>query len=252
MSTSTHTIAHVVCTLVNVIPHPDTVCLLCLLLIIPLSATLLFSPHLFVSCAIGLVAFKVLGGRFWGVSPSSYTHLGSFARFSIPAGDGYATAAERAILEKIGDRWGCHTCGSKMWFREGIRFHGDHVPPRAVADQMNKRMWRKVLGIKTKFRFYPQCVDCSNVQGKILGQATRRLRDLNQNVNLAFAGGGRLSCFHGFRTRLNHLAGGVVSASTILGATRKDVEDEGRSRLQSFQERLENGLLRYAPGRRRW
>jgi hypothetical protein len=31
--------------------------------------------HDFRVCALGLIAFKLLGGRFWAISPSSYTHL---------------------------------------------------------------------------------------------------------------------------------------------------------------------------------
>lgn len=131
-----------------------------------------------------------------------------------------------------------------MWFRQGIAFHGDHMPPKIVADQMNKRLWRRILGIKTQYRFFPQCVDCSNIQGQVLGKASRRLKDFGRWVqpNLAFAGGGRAAYYHGFRMRLNHLAGGIVAALTISGATKEDIDDEGAARLQKLQETGEDIL----------
>mmetsp|Transcript_12061 Transcript_12061/g.17469 ORF Transcript_12061/g.17469 Transcript_12061/m.17469 type:complete len:194 (+) Transcript_12061:228-809(+) len=46
-------------------------------------------------CCVGFVTFKLLGGRFWAVAPSSYTNLGSFARGSLKATMDYATKTER-------------------------------------------------------------------------------------------------------------------------------------------------------------
>ena len=72
---------------------------------------------------IGLIAFKGLGGRFWSVSPSSFTHLGSFARTinSIPATESYATLQQRTAIGKLGKVLGCHTCGDRMYMKTGLK-----------------------------------------------------------------------------------------------------------------------------------
>jgi hypothetical protein len=78
-------------------------------------------------CCLGLLTFKLLGGRFWSVAPSSYVHLGSFARprlFSLKASPDYATDAQRLAMQRMGRLAGCHTCGTRMLFQRP-RFHGD-------------------------------------------------------------------------------------------------------------------------------
>lgn len=167
-------------------------------------------------CTVGLVTFKLLGGRFWSISPSSYTSLGSFARFSIPASENYATQFQRQQIERIGSLWGCHTCGNRAVFqlKGNVKFHADHIPPISVAKQMNSRLWRRLFHIQVKHRFYPQCVKCSNEQGGILRQATSALQT-NPKINLWKAGAGSLACFHGNRFRLFHFAGAVIAAITV-------------------------------------
>ncbi len=75
---------------------------------------------------VGLIAFKGLGGRFWSISPSSYTHLGSFARrrYSLPATDAYATKPERSLIQLFGKKTGCHTCGDRMIGKPGLKHSG--------------------------------------------------------------------------------------------------------------------------------
>lgn len=187
-----------------------------------------------------MVSFKLLGGRFWAVAPSSYTHLGSFARFSLPATERYATSSQRAALERLG-RWvGCHTCGSHMLFRKAPRFHGDHMPPKAVAQQMNNNWFRRLTGCKVKFRFYPQCVDCSNIQGSILSSASNDLRAASfwNRPNLKRVGGGKLARFHGLRFRPFHLAGAVIAAVTVVDATDADIAQGNRRRFRHLQEQV--------------
>lgn len=121
-------------------------------------------------------------------------------------------------------------------FRGGApKFHGDHMPPRAVAQQVNQRLWRRITGSKVKFRFYPQCVDCSSVQGGILSGAVG-----NNSPHLAGAGGGKLAKFHGFRFRPFHLAGGVIAAVTVLEATDSDIAQGNRRRFREMQNQLES------------
>jgi hypothetical protein len=78
-------------------------------------------------CCLGLLTFKLLGGRFWSVAPSSYVHHGSYARprmFSLPAKLDYASETQRRALQRMGRLAGCHTCGTRMLFQRP-RFNGD-------------------------------------------------------------------------------------------------------------------------------
>lgn len=192
-------------------------------------------------CAIGLTVFKLLGGRFWAIAPSSFTNLGSFSRWSIPCGERYATTSQRALIEKMGRRWGCHTCGSRMLFsRFGKnKFVGDHMPPKSVADQMNKSFLRRMNILpEVSFRFYPQCVNCSNTQGSILSRASHDmskstlLPSWRKAVNLEKAGGGRAAHFHGLRFRVNNLTGGILAGVTVVGATKSEVSKGNKKRFE--------------------
>lgn len=195
------------------------------------------------SCCVGLLAFKLLGGRFWAIAPSSYTHVGSFARTyaSIPATERYATSMERTTIERFGRIFGCHTCGSRMilpsfnFFNPlskitttsttttAVRFVGDHMPPKSVAEQLNSRWYRKMFGRKVQYRFYPQCITCSSKQGSILSKATDELRRRtipgSRIPDLSQAGGGSNAYFHGLRIRINHFTGGIVSAVAVVGTS---------------------------------
>ena len=74
-----------------------------------------------------------------------------------------------------------------MLFRRSntaVKFVSDHMPPKAVAEQMNERWYRKVLGLQVPYRFYPQCINCSTKQGSILSQATQELRKYHQSSSL--------------------------------------------------------------------
>mmetsp|Transcript_23922 Transcript_23922/g.70603 ORF Transcript_23922/g.70603 Transcript_23922/m.70603 type:complete len:189 (+) Transcript_23922:802-1368(+) len=171
----------------------------------------------------------------------------------------YGTAKERAAIERLGRSFGCHTCGSRMIFSRlpgssAVRFHADHMPPKAVAEQMNRRWYRQALGQTVRQRFYPQCVSCSNEQGGILSSASNELRkhmasrNWMQRImggaagvapNLKGAGGGRAAYFHGFSPRMHHIAGGVVAAVTVWDAEEEDVLDGNTRRF----ERLEDALM---------
>lgn len=158
-----------------------------------------------------------MGGRFWAVSPSSYTHIGSFARSSLPATRRYASSAQRLAIETLGSRHGCHTCGKRFGLNVKVpfslappsnlsgglvKFHADHMPPNVITDRLNGIWYRKALKWKVAQRFYPQCVGCSNFQGGFLSQqGNRRLFFQRQP-----------SYFHGLQFRLNHLTGSVFTA----------------------------------------
>ena len=108
----------------------------------------------------GTACFVLLGGRFWALSPSSFTTLGTFAntaRGSLPATLSYATSEQRARIQELGRRFGCHTCG-RRW---RTRFNADHMPPLAEVKRANAALWRRALGRTVSQRFHPQCTACT-------------------------------------------------------------------------------------------
>ncbi|KAG1689402.1 hypothetical protein DVH05_002203 [Phytophthora capsici] len=117
---------------------------------------------------MGLLCFKLLGGRMSALAPSPYSNLGAFhlKKASLPATAEYATSVERGIIQEFGRLYGCHTCGIKR----GVRYHADHMPPKLVAKRTDNQLFRKILGRQTSFRFYPQCESCSNQQGSVVKQ----------------------------------------------------------------------------------
>jgi hypothetical protein len=231
--------------------------------------------HVFRVCLVGIIVYKGLGGRFWSISPSSLTTLGSFARtfHSLPATVKYASPSERIKIEQIGRKVGCHTCGSRKIFsrgKNGIKFIADHMPPQAVVKQMNAAWHRRLLGFNVKQRFYPQCIDCSGKQGGILSKASQDLlktksgsllERMKPTVNLSSAGGGINAHFHGFRgynLRLEHLTGGVIAAITVHNTDERNIlhrRGGNRKRFLEFQTELEKNtklFANYIKARIRW
>ena len=182
--------------------------------------------------------YKFLGGRFRSISPSSLTSPGSFAARSIPAGEKYATTSERQLIQQIGRKSGCHTCG----VRKGL-FIADHMPPKSVAAKMNESWLRRtgILG-KVKYRFYPQCESCSSKQGGTLSKAGRevnfKLSKSQQAREMKAAGAGRNAHFHGLRPRKAHLVGGLVGGLTVVGATDRDISRGNPKRFQRIETRV--------------
>jgi RHS repeat-associated protein len=86
---------------------------------------------------------------------------GPNARESIPAQSGRPTSAQQREINRIGDRNGCHTCGSRDSGRQSGKWTGDHQPPngRNSAGQPQ--------------RFYPHCSNCSARQGAEVRNANR-------------------------------------------------------------------------------
>ena len=205
-----------------------------------------------ISCTVGLLVYKGLGGRFWSIAPSSYTDLGSFARpnmASLPATQAYATPTQRKSIERLGKLFGCHTCGSRMMGpfsrkKQGVSFIADHMPPQSVTQQMNQRWYRKWFGWHVKQRFYPQCIHCSSKQGGILGKAvsTRTFQDgklifpRRKVVNLAQSGGGKNAYFHGFTFRQEFMTGGAIAYATVSQANERHILKNGGGNRQRFEQ----------------
>lgn len=77
---------------------------------------------------MGVLCFKMLGGRMNAIAPSNFSNLGAFhlKKASLPATVEYATSIERGIIQEFGRLYGCHTCGVK----HGVKYHADHMPPK--------------------------------------------------------------------------------------------------------------------------
>jgi hypothetical protein len=91
--------------------------------------------------------------------PSSVISLGIFARpglpfnlipflkGAVPATGPVATEAQRARIQKLGRRFGCHHCGSKQFFSKAV-FIADHQPPTKFAELKSNSWWRRITNSK--------------------------------------------------------------------------------------------------------
>ncbi len=71
------------------------------------------------------------------------------------------TAAERQLINAIGNKSGCHTCGSKTAGTKSGNFVPDHQPPSALNT------------INQPQQLYPQCIHCSREQGLAIARQKR-------------------------------------------------------------------------------
>lgn len=180
---------------------------------------------------VGGLAFYVLGGKAFRLSPSSLLHPGAFASraWSLPSLSAVAQERERHFLKRVGMLRGCHTCGR----RRGVgRWIADHQPPTrqvldeahgtdsrsslrfseaaaarrpVVAASLGRRLLRSVFGVHVlkAQRLYPQCGDCSLRQAPIVRAGRNAHEDL---------------VFEWRSVRLYHLAGGLVALWRALDA----------------------------------
>ena len=121
----------------------------------------------FLSTVSGVVVYRALGGRYASALPSNLMRPGAFAVEWIPAlnESGGATAKEREVIQMLGRRHGCHTCGE----RSGAPFIADHQPPsKILGNHRHGNTQPLTTPSPTVQKFYPQCRGCSSTQGGIL------------------------------------------------------------------------------------
>ena len=112
----------------------------------------LSNTEMCVASLAGVVMFKALGGRFNAVLPSNLFKPGAFAQNWIPARwERYAAHYERHLMQQIGGKYGCHSCGTKLG-----KFISDHQPPIKLSSPGEL------------LRFYPHCKKCASLQGNAL------------------------------------------------------------------------------------
>ena len=147
------------------------------------------TPELVISTVSSVVIFRALGGRFLSVLPSHLFHPGAFAVERVPAlcGQQAAVTTEKVFIRDYSRRYGCHTCGKK----QVKMFVCDHQPPshllrktnssstavsgeRSAAGEVKVNVMSSSNangtenGATVKQFFYPQCYDCSSMQGGLL------------------------------------------------------------------------------------
>ena len=150
------------------------------------------TPELVISTVSSVVIFRALGGRFSSVLPSHLFHPGAFAVERVPAlrGQQPAVASEKVLIREYGRKYGCHSCGRK---RVNMMVC-DHQPPSYILRKDNNfssSTFSSTItgsernaagevkadlpspgsaenGAKVKQFFYPQCYECSSMQGGLL------------------------------------------------------------------------------------
>ncbi|KAJ7568849.1 hypothetical protein O6H91_01G050300 [Diphasiastrum complanatum] len=110
----------------------------------------------------GMIAFKMLGGKFCSLLPSDLRYPGAFAKASLPAnGRGYAGELTRNVMRALYKQFGCHHCGRKTG-----KSISDHIPPNLMVHG-NTKYLRSFRAVKSQ-RFYPQCEICIKLQSSAL------------------------------------------------------------------------------------
>ncbi|KII65338.1 hypothetical protein RF11_02758 [Thelohanellus kitauei] len=107
----------------------------------------------------GILLYRfILWENFMRILPSDLTSPGAFCRRDgrIKAPDNpIITSTIRRSIQKIGKKYGCHSCG-----RKASEFIVDHIPPTSLFRN-------GILGQRVTQYLYPQCALCSHKQSKI-------------------------------------------------------------------------------------
>lgn len=114
-------------------------------------AALLRRHDLLLDACMGVILYKLMGGRFRNLMPSDLFKPGSLARGSLPApGAQYASEMFRDELKILMRRDGCHHCGKTKG-----KTIGDHIPPNKLAHGSRKEVQsqlKKALGVASRKR----------------------------------------------------------------------------------------------------
>lgn len=119
----------------------------------------------YVSTLGGVVLFKLFGGQYSRVLPSNLMRPGAFGVGWIPSLNGSvrATLKERQVVNFLGRKHGCHTCGE----RQKLTYIADHQPPSKLLGKHQSGTRQNDVNPLLQ-RLYPQCPTCSNAQGGLL------------------------------------------------------------------------------------
>ena len=119
------------------------------------------------------------------------------------------------------------------------------MPPKSVAERLNRIWYRRLLGIRAGFRFFPQCRDCSSLQGSILSKAINDFKLRSPGIfprgRLRLPNG--KAYYHGLSPRIHHLTGGVLGAVAVVGANQADIVDGNRWRYTKIHRQIGQWIL---------
>ncbi|MFD3446720.1 DNRLRE domain-containing protein [Microbacteriaceae bacterium 4G12] len=109
------------------------------------------------------------GGRYGAAkralkSANYLLRPGKYARVSIPAVKGKShnfSAQTRRAINRLGNKYGCHSCGAKRSGTKSGNYIPDHQPPNSIAGNRKQRL-------------YPHCSACSRKQGGRLGSIAKK------------------------------------------------------------------------------
>lgn len=121
------------------------------------------------------VAVNAAFGRFGKISKgyklikkSGYLlRPGKYAKRSIPARSTSSRlrTKERRVLNRVGNKYGCHSCGTKKSGTKSGNWIADHQPPTALRKKGQRQ------------RLYPHCTRCSSKQGWQVRKAKKKRRN---------------------------------------------------------------------------
>ncbi|UKK00812.2 hypothetical protein MACK_000886 [Theileria orientalis] len=141
-----------------------------------------FKRELAVISGYGLGTFLLLGGSLHSFTPSELSHPGAYAmpKLSLKAdGYGYANSFQKRIIQTIGKKYGCHTCGM---ISDKEKYIADHQPPSGVVKRKLSGKYISFLLrhrlipihlVKPEQHFYPQCNKCSIKQAAAVSKNRR-------------------------------------------------------------------------------
>jgi hypothetical protein len=123
-----------------------------------------------ISGLIGVIWFKAVGGKLNSICGSDLFRAGGFAKdFVLVVRDGIVSKSQKSMIQKIGMKFGCHSCGRslRIWER---RFIADHVPPTNFKGKVEQ-------GVDSFHvqKLFPHCPTCAGKQGNAVATGKRTI-----------------------------------------------------------------------------
>ena len=128
-----------------------------------------------IASAKGFVGGGRIGAAKRALKGANYLiRPGKYAKGSIPAFKGKSrnfSANTRKVINELGNKNGCHSCGVKRPGTKSGNWIPDHLPANSLAKK------------RVKQRLYPQCLKCSRKQGGRLSAIAKKKKAFNRRNN---------------------------------------------------------------------
>ena len=98
----------------------------------------------------------------------------------IPTEARKVDANQGKFIQKVGEKWGCHSCGSRY---PASGYHADHIVPQEFCTPYMEPVFEQLeIPYPETFELLPQCPRCSGKQGGDMAKITRLARSFaNRN-----------------------------------------------------------------------